>query len=567
MMVVCACKTTHNQNITNLSAVSDKDYKLSLIKSSNFTPTTSDSEASQNHQFFEFLVCSTSNNDNCVNAFKSDDGSGLAFNIIDFDRVLSRLSLTQSEFDQIKNQMINDGFISDIQKAQITSSQLQGAVGVGLGASSAMIVHDLSVLNIDTLNSRITAFDRINEIDNILFVTSQLKFKRTYPDNSQKTLAALNKSYLNALNTSYQNSQELSELFLKRDSDFADVFEEVSSVFKKETINKNLPKPSDELIEFYSKQALEVDQVFLSQLQTKLTTMQSNARSLSYQNNKTRDFYLNTYETLSNLNKKITQAVSTDGKINTKLIFAALSDYYAKVIDHNDRLITGLQSELDIQFFVAYKKLFSSSKKTIAGAKMSLAAHADVLNKWYSRPLFQGSQIDALGRKIDTAAIKNSAQGIKTIKNTTSDIANNIKRAGQSTADQIYAQASKVTRKRLAKPLMIIIGLALGGGVVLNGVKVTPQSTEKTLPRDPNSQQGSSQIAYDHGQFYMHLQHALTTDNTINQPINSVDHFIENLAKFLNTNVLRSQESEITIQSICFPTSTLGQESCKTVSS
>ena len=562
LLTTSSCRTTQDGD-TKLSAVSDKDYKLSFIKSESLsdepTNVSADAGVQEDRRFFEFVVCSVEDSTNCINAFKTDDGTHLAFNVIDFDSLQSNLSLTDGEFSQIKNQMNADGIISDVQKEYLKEFGIYGAAigtGAGIGHSASMFINNLTLYNADVLDSRITASAKISQLNDALFVTKQLKFKRTYSVDS-KILKALNKSYTNSL--------ALSELFLNRDRDFAKIFKEVAN-------DKNLKTQSDEIVELFSKKSFTIDQMFLSKLQTKLTTMKSTASSLASQTGSNAGvidtFYLSQADHLEILQKKITQATSKNGKVSTKQILASLSDYYGKTIDNNSKLVTSIQSELDDTFFASFKKTIISAKKTVGQAKTALALHAEVLNKWYSKPLFHGSKLDALGRKIDDAAIK-TARGIGTAARQADELAGGIKSAGRSAADKISSQAARLAKKQLAKPLMIVVGTALAGGVVFGAVKLTTQSEDSSQqPEDDQSQQGDSQAASDHAQFYEHLHHALSTDTSVDKKVTSVDQFIDHLAKFLNTNVLRSEQNEISIQSVCLPASSKQEQgNCRAVSS
>ena len=558
ILSISSCRTTQD-NDTKLSAVSDKDYKHSLVKSASLSSEITDDitdSAQHNRHFFEFVVCSTKDKTNCVNAFKTEDNNHLAFNIIDVDFLQSHTSLTDSEYAQIKLYLKIAGIVSDIKNAHLLEFGTTSATGIGIGATTAMVINNLNLYNVDVLDSRMSASSKISQLNDILFVTKQLKFKSINSTDS-KVLSALKKSYINSL--------ELSELFLNRDSDFAKIFKEVAN-------DKNLKTQSDEVVELFSKKSFEVDQMFLSKIQTKLTTMQSSASSLaSSMDAKSKaisKYYLKLVDNLENLKKSIAQATNKDGKVNTKQIFAALSDYYGKTINNNRQLVTSIHSKLDNEFVVPFKKVIISAKKTIEQAKITLAHHADVLNKWYSKPLFHGSKLDSLGRKIDDVAMK-FTPAIKTIGNKANDVAIGIKKAGQSATDNISYQAVKLAKKKLAKPLMVIVGTALAGGVVFSGVKLTTQSDATSQQKADESRQADSSAKFDHAQFFKHLHHTFTIDDSVNLKIDSVDQFIDNFAKFLNTNVfLRAGENAITIKSVCFP-NILGQKqhSCRTISS
>ena len=555
ILTTSSCRTTQDGD-TKLSAVSDKDYKLSLVKSTNIVTDDAPQSQDQDHHFYEFLVCSISDKNYCVNAFKSDDGSHLAFSVMNFDKLLANVSLTEDELKQIKNQMRAEGIISDVQKAQITPSQMiTGSLGIGLGASSAMVVNNLSLYNVDVLNTRLAASSQINQLNDALFISKQVKFKST-------DLADVN--ILHALNNTNINSLEISKLFIERDREYSKIFHQLAG-------NKHLLTQSDEVVELFSKKTLTVDEAFLAKLQTRIASLKAHTSSLTSTTGRNSRFLYNfhatTNATLDKLEKTVISSLNEDGTINTKKTFQALSTYYSEVVDNNFQLIDRIKTSLDDGFLELSKKLSVSTKLSVKNTAQALSRHAQVLNLWYDKPLFSGSKLSAVGRKIDDAVIV-SAQGIKTAGNKASEVAGGIKKAGQSAADNISAQAAKLAKKKLAKPLMIVVAAALAGGVVFGGVKITTTKVNSTSQQQDDSQLADSPTKSDHGQFYKHLHHALSTDATVDQEVKSVDHFIDNLAKFLNTNVLGSEQSVITIQSVCLPSvEGQGKGSCRAVSS
>ena len=76
--LIISCKTNENTS-SSLNAVSDSDFKLSLVKSAvSLDSDNSDLSASE---FYDFSLCSKKFEGECVNVFATDDGAKVSINI------------------------------------------------------------------------------------------------------------------------------------------------------------------------------------------------------------------------------------------------------------------------------------------------------------------------------------------------------------------------------------------------------------------------------------------------------------------------------------------------------
>ena len=556
---ISSCKTTSNHSTNKLSAISDPKYRLSLIRISNFS---SNNNTKPHLQHYQFLVCLNDRKDHCTKVFKTASDDRLALSIINFFDLKSSLSLTNSEFHQLDVQMRADGFISDWNNYRIRSNdfwiqhlnyivnsdEFRDLGLAGLGASALIIKHELSTYNVDTLNSRISASARISRLNDILF-NSQQVFKRNQDDKFIQLV--------NALNHSYSNSIEISPMFIDRDREYSQIFQELAK-------NKHIKTQSDHIIESFSQKTIEVDRKFLTDIKQKITSLQENTKTLASQTTDhsllLNEFYLKTNKNLENLEKTVSSSVDTHGNIKTKKIFNALCDYYFQLADTHINLANKLLKNLDKNIHETFIELNDDFKFLIQLTKNELNHHAEVLRKWYSKPYFHRSNFDSVGRIINHAVIK-SAKGLQAIEDSAEKLTTGPKKA----YDNLFDQATKLVNKKLAKPLMIIVGTIMSGGVIINGFN---QYTNDSADHQQSDLSDIDLKKAEYSLFYQHLNHTLTTNPDANKSVESVEEFVNQFAKFLNTNLFYAEsEKMLKISSICLPTQTKGQEFCTEISS
>ena len=532
--LIISCRTKRASS--SLSAVSDRDFKLSLVKSS-FSLDSDNSDLSVS-DFYDFYLCSKKSEDECVNVFATDDGAKISFNIAQLNDLESSLSLSIEEIDEIKSKVEKTGLVN-----QLKLAQKKDALGydftfdIGYRLFIIMlIIKELQLYNKDQAQARKVIASTIANLNSkVMESTTRVVFI--------KNLNQSNIGIYNALNQNYLHSKKISGLFLTRKAQFASLTKKLSG---KKPISIRAPS----VIAFYAKKAQEIDKEFIDNLEAYVKKAQSSLSSTKLDNiNKglidastINDYLTKRSDDLSKFLKETKKIMAADGSKSYKRTqFNALADFYAKIGKRNKKLF---DSDVLIASKVektTAKEAANSLIKSARSAKSTLRAQTTVLETLYAKPLFAGSKIDFLGRRLAQYTVKAAEYlqvGTKSVK--------------------------KLVTHPLTKPILIVVGIAGATGAIYSAFRHKPfskQDYSKTEDGENDvkadaiskvemaSPEQSQELAAK-SQFYHSVHAAFSMDESIDQSVDSVIDFVKKLALYLNTNLL---EGDLKITKLCFP--------------
>ena len=263
--LIISCKNkTKKKTSSSLSAVSDSNFKLSLIKKS----VSSDPD-SPYEEFYDFHLCSKKSEGNCVNVFATENGAKISFNIAALDDLESSLSLSVEEIEQLKSKVEKTGLVN-----QLTQNSALRGIYAGLGGSIAtmLAVKELQLYNQDQARARKVIASTIANLN------SKVMEMRTGLEYFE--IQGIHKSSIgiyHAFNLNHSHSKNISNLFLTREAQLASLAEGLAG---KDPISTRGPS----IIAFYAKQTQEIDKKFIDSLETFVKTAQYDLSSIKQDN-------------------------------------------------------------------------------------------------------------------------------------------------------------------------------------------------------------------------------------------------------------------------------------------
>ena len=548
--LIISCRTKRASS--SLSAVSDSDFKLSLVKKS--VSLDSDSSDLPAYEFYDFSLCPKKYVGECVNVFATDDGAKISFNIEGLDDLDTSLALSVEEIDELKNKVEKTGLVNQLtQKGSWDNSALE-VISTGSGGFLTMLaITELQLYNKDQARARKLIASTVADLN------SKVMELRTRLGSSNQSSIGIYR----ALNQNYLHSKKISDLFLKREAQLASIAKGLAG---KDPMSIRGPKT----VAFYTKKAQEIDKEFIDNLETFVKKARYILSSIKEVNiNKQlidaptiNDYLKKRSDDLSKFLKETKEVIAyaDASTVYKRTQFDVLADFYVKIGERNKKLFDSKDIIVSIDEAAAVEAS-DSLIKSARSAKLTLLRQTAVLEKLYSKPLFAGSKIDFLGRSIARSSVE---------------------AAGWINRVDMNLKGEKLIRanRRLNKPILMVadkvfdtssIATFVVIGVIVSAFRhksfskqdsskaETGESDVKAIVEMASPEQ--SQELASKSQFYQSVHAAFSMDESVDQSVDSVRDFVKKLALYLNTNLL---EGDLKITKLCFPNFNK-KEYCKSI--